>query len=162
VVKISKIHQQFFLFFSRSMEADALWGVGASDSAELRGHIKYLMQQELRTASVNREAWSGTHMVARAPRASRAARDKHPRCARALTWCAPALDTHRLALIAGLSKHEGVRFGAAGMDILDSDSISEEEFNARYAAPGRPCMVRGATEKWRAADRWKSAQVSND
>jgi hypothetical protein len=67
------------------MEADALWGVRASDSAELRGHIKYLSQQELRTASVNREAWSGTHMVARAPRAARAARDKHPHCARALT-----------------------------------------------------------------------------
>ena len=67
---------------------------------------------------------------------------------------------HRLALIAELSKHEGVRFGAAGMDYLDSDSISEEEFNPRYAAAGRPCMVRGATDRWRAADRWKSAQVS--
>lgn len=106
------------------MEADALWGMRASDSAELRGHIKYLSQQESRTAILNREAYG--------------------------------------LLIAGLSKREGVRFGAAGMDYLDSESISEEEFNARYAAPGRPCMVRGATEKWRAADRWKNAQVSND
>lgn len=73
-----------------------------------------------------------------------------------------ACKRRRLALIAGLSKNEGVRFGAAGMDYLDSDSISEEEFNSRYAAAARPCMVRGATEKWRAADRWKSAQVSHD
>ncbi len=143
------------------MEAYALWGVRASDSAELRGHIKYLSKQELRTASANREAWSETHMVARAPHAARAALDKHPRCARALTMVR-ACTGHRLALIAELSKHEGVRFGAAGMDYLDSDSISEEEFNTRYAAAGRPCMVRGATEKWRAADRWKNAQVSND
>ena len=94
------------------MEADALWGMRASDSAELRGHIKYLSQQESRTAILNREAYG--------------------------------------LLIAGLSKREGVRFGAAGMDYLDSESISEEEFNARYASAGRPCMVN-ALYRWR---RW--------
>jgi hypothetical protein len=41
------------------MAAEALWGVGSADSAELRGHVRYLAQQELRTTAANREAWSG-------------------------------------------------------------------------------------------------------
>ena len=47
------------------------------------------------------------------------------------------------------------------MDFLDAGSISAGEFSAKYAAAARPCMVRGCTAKWRAADRWKSAQVSH-
>jgi len=51
-----------------------------------------------------------------------------------------------------------VRFGSSGMDYLDSSSLSVEEFDEKYAAAGRPCMVRGVTAHWRAADRWKSPQ----
>ncbi len=58
------------------------------------------------------------------------------------------------ALISQLSAREGVRFG--GLDYLDAGDLAREDFDARYVAAARPCMVRGCTTQWRAASRWKS------
>ena len=60
-------------------------------------------------------------------------------------------------LIAQMCQSQGCNFGA--LDYRDADELSLDEFNSKYAAVAQPCMVRGCTAQWRAADRWKSAQA---
>ena len=60
-------------------------------------------------------------------------------------------------LIAQMCQSQGCNFGA--LDYRDADELSLDEFNSKYAAVAQPCMVRGCTAQWRAAERWKSAQA---
>ena len=60
-------------------------------------------------------------------------------------------------LIAQMCQCQGCNFGA--LDYRDADELSLDEFNSKYAAVAQPCMVRGCTAQWRAAERWKSAQA---
>src|SRR5687767_3754332 len=45
---------------------------------------------------------------------------------------------------------------ASAVQILDADTLQEEEFIDNWVFPNKPCLIKGAVKHWPAVKKWKS------
>jgi hypothetical protein len=60
---------------------------------------------------------------------------------------------------AGGEQESAAGSGVRGIEYVDVNCVSNDEFERMFVIPGRPCMIRGCADGWPAREKWASAKA---